>query len=83
MVLDRPVRIEIGELELAGVPAGRRFVVAAAFERELARLVATDGIGDDADDTDGREPTTITARPDGNPVLLGVALARAVFERLR
>jgi hypothetical protein len=89
------VTIEIGELDLADVPAGRRSAVAAAFERELARLVTLQPPA-------ARPPVTwprttrppdrsapaaqgvqVGARPDGDPVVFGVALARAVHRSLR
>ncbi|MBF0686755.1 MAG: hypothetical protein IR158_03165 [Cellulomonas sp.] len=69
------VVIEIGELDLTDVPPGRRRSVVAAFERELTRLVEAGPDG-------GGSSPRLRARPDGNPVLFGVELARAVHRRL-
>ena len=80
------ITVDIDELDLTGVPPARRVAVAAAFERELARLVAGGGVGASRgalEDSDERPAGTVRARPDGNPVLFGEALARAVYEGLR
>jgi hypothetical protein len=77
------VRIEIDELDLGPVPPARRFAVAAAFERELARLVAADGLPDALGDAEERTTPGLGVRADANPVLLGHALAHAVYQGLR
>lgn len=77
------VRIEVDELDLGGVPAARRFAVAAAFGRELARLVAAGGLPDGLADAGRRDPPGLHLRADANPVLLGQAIAHAVYQGLR
>ncbi|MGD9530841.1 hypothetical protein [Pseudonocardia sp.] len=76
------VVVTVDELDLGAVPAARRHVMLTAFERELTRLVterlprgSTRGNGD-------RSVTLTGARPDGNPVLFGTALARTVYAAL-
>ena len=77
------IRVEIGELDLTGVPPARRFVVAATFERELARLLEEHGLPEDGlDAADERPAPRVREALDGNPVLLGQALARSVYEGL-
>jgi hypothetical protein len=77
------VRIEIDELDLGAVSPARRFAVAAAFERELARLVATDGLPDGLGDAEERAAPSLGVRVDASPVPLGHALAHAVYQGLR
>ena len=80
------VVIEIGELDLTDVPPARRRSVAAAFERELTRLIEADpdpGRQDARRPDQGGTSPRLRARPDGNPVLFGVELARVVHQRLR
>jgi hypothetical protein len=74
--------IDIAELDLTDVPPGRRPVVVAAFERELGRLVA-DGPPAVRGDRPAEAGPVIRAHPDGNPVVFGTALARAVHRSLR
>lgn len=83
MELTPDVSIEVGELDLTGVPAARRPVVAASFERELARLVAERApLPSPGPPGAPREAPPVRARPDGNPVLFGAALARSVYDAL-
>ena len=74
------VEIEIGTLELVGVPRAQRYAVAQALEQELARLVAA------------RRPAAASARTltsstdagtaPSTPTQLGRAAARAAFDAL-
>lgn len=88
MGLSPDLLVEIDELDLAAVPVARRHVVRASFERELARL-ATDQAwtarllaGGDRS-VDARRPAVGLDVPlDGNPVMVGVGLARAVAAEL-
>lgn len=84
MGLTGDVVLEIDELDLGGVPAARRFAVAAVLERELARLVTDGGLpgaggGLDADERTG---PAVAVPLDGNPVLVGQALARSIYAGL-
>jgi hypothetical protein len=81
MELTGAVVVEIDELDLGGVPPARRFVVAAVLERELGRLVADEGLPTVADARERTGPG-LAVPLDGNPVLVGQALARAVYEGL-
>ena len=87
MGLTRPadggIRIEIGELDLTDVPPERRFVVAASLERELARLVEVHGLPDGMEEAAERAAPPAGERANANPVLLGQALARSIYEGLR
>jgi hypothetical protein len=85
------IDITIDELDLSAVDPARRFQVAATFETELARLVRTRGTAhfrprsEPLSDRPGArpaEPLIIKVSPAGNPVHLGLALARSVFESL-
>jgi hypothetical protein len=79
-----PVVVEIDELDLGAVPPARRFAVAAALEHELTRLVATGGLPAGADGVDAavRTGPALPLPLDANPVLVGQALARSVYEGL-
>ena len=72
------VRIDIDELVLHGVPPADRYRVAAAFERELTRLLRIHGLpGTPA------TPTTLPPLPPvTSPYRLGRALARSVHSGL-
>ena len=82
MEVGRRVRIEVGSLELHGVPPGRRHEVAAAFERELARLVERRGLPGGLRDADERGPSSGRLPAEASPRRLGLALARSVYESL-
>ena len=75
------VALTIDELDLGGVPAARRDLVAAVFQRELTRLV-TERAPRAATGAHDRAATVVGARPDGNPLLFGAALARSVYAAL-
>lgn len=84
MELTPDVELVVDELDLAAVPAARRHVVVAVFERELARLVerrppSPTGGGEPLAD---RVAPRVRARPDGDPVVFGAELARAVHAAL-
>jgi len=81
MALTGDVVVEIDELDLGGVPPARRFAVAAALERELVRLVADGGLSTVADAPERAGPA-VAVPLDGNPILVGQALARSVYEGL-
>ena len=69
------VRIDIDELVLHGVPPAHRYRVAAAFERELTRLLRMHGLP--------AVPTEPAPLPrTTSPHRLGRALARSVHSGL-
>lgn len=76
------VIIEIEELVLHGFPAGQRYAIAEAVERELARLVGERGVppglavAQDAAWVDGG---AFDAAPGARPQQIGVQVARAVY----
>jgi hypothetical protein len=81
MALTGSVHVEIDELDLSAVPAARRFLVAASFERELARLIELGGLPTITDERE-RQVTGPGIALDANPVLVGQALARSVYGAL-
>jgi hypothetical protein len=70
------IELEIGELVLDGVPRAHRDVVAAAFARELTRLLRERG--DVAPEPGPPPPLPATT----GPRALGRAIARSVHEGL-
>ncbi len=73
------VRIEIDELVLHGVRPADRHRVAAAFERELTRLLRTGGPPSMVDSERAKLPPL---PPTTSPRRLGEALARSVHHGL-
>lgn len=86
MGLRPDIDLAIDELDLTAVPASRRHQVAATFERELTRLLTAGGLpgrdGGVEPPGEGRE-VRLHVRLDANPVVVGQALAIAVYEALR
>jgi hypothetical protein len=82
MGVTREVRIEIGEIDLIGVPAARRFEIAASFERELTRLIERDGLPEGLANADERPAFAVPDAAHGSPLMFGHALARAVYGAL-
>jgi hypothetical protein len=95
--LDRPVVVTVDALELRGFSAGRRFAVAAAFQRELGRLFRTRGVPEGLlqraagaaieAPRRGSEPAAapgpaVMIDPSGPAWLAGRAIARAVYRGL-
>ncbi len=77
--------VHIDELDLSGVPVARRPAVAAAFQRELARLLTDQPLDPDAAaglDAANAAPTLAIAL-DGPPERVGAAIAASVHARLR
>ncbi len=74
------VEIEIGTLELVGVPREHRYAVAAALEQELARLVGAGPLSATPARSlaSSTEPGAVSS-----PAQLGRAAARAAFAALQ
>ena len=73
------IELEIGELVLDGVPRADRDIVAAAFTRELTRLLHLRGLpGEPSAGVGAPPPLPATT----GPRALGRAIARSVHEGL-
>jgi hypothetical protein len=77
------VEVEIGELVLHGFAPGQRYAIADALAHELQRLLAERGVPSllHADTALARlEAGRFAASGDGRPALLGIGIARALYE---
>ncbi len=78
-----PVEILIEELVLTGFDSKDSFVIGAALQLELGRLVSGQGIPPVLlNRTDSPGPVSFRADRAGKPADLGVQIARSVYEGL-
>lgn len=68
------IQVTVGVLELEGVSPADRFRVSAAFERELAAIVAVRGLPE--------VPSLLPVAPWSSPEALGRSIARSTWAAL-